>query len=415
MAATLVSPRGRTALAAAQLTIGRAPDNTLALDDPIASAHHAAIQPDGPSFRVVDLGSRNGTFVNEQQVASGTSRLLQPGDRIRVGQTQLVFEMQDTPQSPSNLNGSTVRAYPPRSAPTAASNAGSITNYDMDNLFVQFGAPAAPPLPVSEVQLPAYVQPAFIPNPQPAYMPGSSTPPPISIPPQPPQRKRRRVLWLVSGALVIVLLAAAVIVVFLFILPSTPDKTLNAFCSDIQNRDYQNAYELTSLHFQSTESESGFQQGLSYVISCSHTVAAGSNSTSSATVAFEPTSTYKWGYLAALIKDGSGNWKINHFEALPDVTLDEFCTDIQNGDFTGAYSLTTTWYQNAIPESQFASTLNSVKSCTHDQASASSGGVTSTITYQDDDGSSTRQDTTLVMNNNGDWKIDTFQSRSPVS
>jgi predicted component of type VI protein secretion system len=71
--------------------LGRAPDTALSLDgDDFASAHHARVeaQPDG--IWVEDLGSTNGTFVNGARVSE--RRLLQPGDVIRIGQTELRLE-----------------------------------------------------------------------------------------------------------------------------------------------------------------------------------------------------------------------------------------------------------------------------------------------------------------------------------
>ena len=71
--------------------LGRAPESGLPLDgDEFASAHHARVeaQPDG--VWVEDLGSTNGTFVNGSRI--GERRLLQPGDVIRIGETELRLE-----------------------------------------------------------------------------------------------------------------------------------------------------------------------------------------------------------------------------------------------------------------------------------------------------------------------------------
>jgi predicted Zn finger-like uncharacterized protein len=51
-----------------RITIGRE-DVDLALEDPEISRHHAAIQISGDEFTLVDLGSSNGTFVGDQQIA----------------------------------------------------------------------------------------------------------------------------------------------------------------------------------------------------------------------------------------------------------------------------------------------------------------------------------------------------------
>jgi pSer/pThr/pTyr-binding forkhead associated (FHA) protein len=68
-------------------TIGRAPECELRLDDTYASQQHARIFGRNGSWYVEDLGSTNGTFVNEQRLAAPA--MLTPGDRIRVGTTVL--------------------------------------------------------------------------------------------------------------------------------------------------------------------------------------------------------------------------------------------------------------------------------------------------------------------------------------
>jgi pSer/pThr/pTyr-binding forkhead associated (FHA) protein len=75
-------------VSAAPVTIGRAEGNAIALPtDEFASARHARIEPLRDGLWVVDLGSRNGTFVNGAQV-DGRERLRE-GDVVRVGETEL--------------------------------------------------------------------------------------------------------------------------------------------------------------------------------------------------------------------------------------------------------------------------------------------------------------------------------------
>jgi len=71
-------------------TIGRLPDNTVMIDNPAISGHHARIFHDGDRFIVEDLKSKNGTFVNDKLVL--TRRSLQTGDVVLVGKHQLVFD-----------------------------------------------------------------------------------------------------------------------------------------------------------------------------------------------------------------------------------------------------------------------------------------------------------------------------------
>jgi pSer/pThr/pTyr-binding forkhead associated (FHA) protein len=71
------------------VTIGRLPDNTVVIDNPAVSSHHASVFRDGDDFVVEDLQSTNGTFVNETRVFRQT---LHHGDVVLVGQQKLVFE-----------------------------------------------------------------------------------------------------------------------------------------------------------------------------------------------------------------------------------------------------------------------------------------------------------------------------------
>jgi len=71
------------------LTIGRAPDNRLVVRDGRASRHHARIDGRRGTLILSDLGSTNGSFVNDRRVESVA---LGSGDRIRIGTTALIVE-----------------------------------------------------------------------------------------------------------------------------------------------------------------------------------------------------------------------------------------------------------------------------------------------------------------------------------
>jgi hypothetical protein len=61
------------------VTVGRADDNDLVLRDPKVSRYHAQLAPEGSAWRVVDLGSTNGTRVNGKRVGQA---ILASGDEI---------------------------------------------------------------------------------------------------------------------------------------------------------------------------------------------------------------------------------------------------------------------------------------------------------------------------------------------
>lgn len=77
----------RTVKMAASMVIGRAPECELMLEDTYVSQQHARIFGKNGAWYVEDLGSTNGTYVNDQKLAAPA--MVQPGDRVRVGTTVL--------------------------------------------------------------------------------------------------------------------------------------------------------------------------------------------------------------------------------------------------------------------------------------------------------------------------------------
>ncbi|WP_031067827.1 FHA domain-containing protein FhaB/FipA [Streptomyces sp. NRRL WC-3742] len=80
LAGTTVALQGQT------ITLGRAHDSTIVLDDDYASSRHARIYQDQTGqWTVEDLGSTNGTYLDRQRLTAPTP--LQPGMPIRIGRT----------------------------------------------------------------------------------------------------------------------------------------------------------------------------------------------------------------------------------------------------------------------------------------------------------------------------------------
>ena len=69
------------------IELGRDPSLSTPLDDAKISRHHARVTGSGRSASLEDLGSTNGTFLNESPLETPTA--LRLGDRIRVGLTVL--------------------------------------------------------------------------------------------------------------------------------------------------------------------------------------------------------------------------------------------------------------------------------------------------------------------------------------
>lgn len=76
-------------LTQATLTIGRLPDNLLQIDNLAVSGHHAKIGWEQDHYTIEDLGSLNGTYVNNQRVAK---MALKDGDQVAIGKHLVTFE-----------------------------------------------------------------------------------------------------------------------------------------------------------------------------------------------------------------------------------------------------------------------------------------------------------------------------------
>ncbi len=91
----VVAPDGRlryVMLPARGLTIGRSPDNDLALDDPTVAPYHARVEFDGRQYKIVDLNSPSGTYVNGLRLPPGMPDAWLPETPLLVGKTWLHLE-----------------------------------------------------------------------------------------------------------------------------------------------------------------------------------------------------------------------------------------------------------------------------------------------------------------------------------
>lgn len=84
----LISPDGQRIELSDRLSFGRSHDCDVILQDHNCSRHHAEVRKVDEGFEVVDLGSTNGTFINNVQVQR---QVLREGDALRMGRTTFRF------------------------------------------------------------------------------------------------------------------------------------------------------------------------------------------------------------------------------------------------------------------------------------------------------------------------------------
>ncbi len=264
MEAALNGPSGRTVLGPTPLRIGRAPDNTLVLNDPQSSSHHAEIAPgySGNDYQITDLNSTNGTFVNEQRLTPNTPRPLKAGDVILIGNTHITYEVSEsyTPTVPAGTPNyePTVAAVPPElftpppqpvsPPPPAYGNFGTPPQQPPFTPPPAYSPPqpahlqSQPPYPQAQ---PAYPQPAY-PQPQPTY--------------SPPSKKSH--IGLIVAIIVILLLVVGGGTFYYFQVRSTPQKTLAAYCDGLKTSNAQEIYNQFDSAQQQKRSVNELQQEL---------------------------------------------------------------------------------------------------------------------------------------------------------
>lgn len=107
--------------------VGRSPEAHFQLDDPWISSMHAMFERRGSELWVVDLDSRNGTFLGDVRVKEA---LLRPGSVLRFGRTDVRFEKQSLRERPSrgpHPTPASIKPLAPSSRPTSRVDARTVT------------------------------------------------------------------------------------------------------------------------------------------------------------------------------------------------------------------------------------------------------------------------------------------------
>ncbi len=299
MDASLNGPLGPISLTTAILTLGRVQDNQIVVNDPKASSHHAEIHPTVYGYSIVDLGSTNGTYVNEQRLEPHNPRPLNSADTIRIGDTRFTYT---TSGSSSDV------------PPTVYASPGS--NFSGDGYQPTVSAPPpgynnyAPPSAPPQFSSPNYQ--GYAPPQQPGYpSPGA----PAFAQPQQPNRNLRW-LWITLGIVGVLLVVVCGVCAFLgFVVnKSTPNKTLDAFCSDLNNKHYHDAYLQLSPSIRSTTPENTFTTGISGISSCTHTDASDDGTLATSTLTLRNSAGQSLNFTANLTKDSNNDWKISSLQ-----------------------------------------------------------------------------------------------------
>jgi len=109
-------------LTQAPITIGRQPDCTVVLADPQVSRQHASVSFQGGRYVVQDLGSANGTYINERRIAA--PQALRDGDQLRLGNTIFDVRLAAEGVAPT-MYGQPIAPY--AAAPAQAAGRGAST------------------------------------------------------------------------------------------------------------------------------------------------------------------------------------------------------------------------------------------------------------------------------------------------
>ena len=89
-----------------KISIGRKSDNTIPIDNPTVSGHHCEVYFEDDRYHVRDLGSTNGTRVNNKDIKESK---LRPKDILQVGSIEFMFDaapgelLRDEPEQTANV------------------------------------------------------------------------------------------------------------------------------------------------------------------------------------------------------------------------------------------------------------------------------------------------------------------------
>ncbi len=95
-------------LTGAECVMGRLPECQIVITTGSVSRQHAKVTQDGGEYYIEDLKSRNGTFVNDRQLADQERRRLIDGDRVKICDIEYVFHSELEKPATVNSPGATI-------------------------------------------------------------------------------------------------------------------------------------------------------------------------------------------------------------------------------------------------------------------------------------------------------------------
>ena len=284
MKAVLHGPLGSTTLETSHFTFGSSPDNSLVIDNIKVAAHHAEIRSQDNGSSITDLGSIHGTYVNGERLDFNSPRLLSPGDSITIGDSVFRYDLEETSQIEETIpilrkeeGEHEVLSEKDLTTPLTADDEDIIGNTSENRQLIKVNTEDILP----QHYLPSNVQQLditpFIPADCDGLIPGY-------MPIEQVRRRDRRFILIGLGLLIVIVLAISG---YFYFNRSTPEKTLNAFCTAVQGQDYQTAYNQLSNSLQSNETELEFANTLranGKVDTCTHSSANTTNNKATANV-----------------------------------------------------------------------------------------------------------------------------------
>ena len=410
MKAALHGPQGSTILETTLFTFGSSPDNSLVIDSIKVSAHHAEVRSEENGFRITDLGSIHGTYVNGERLVFNSPRLLNSGDSITIGDSVYRFDIEEIPQIDETIsisrkqegeyedlsdeNLETLPTAPNKEVISEASEDQQLIEAETQNTLPQQYIPSN----AQQLKATPFIPPDFD-GPIPGYMPIKQV-----------RRRDRGFILIGLGLLLMIALAVGS---YFYFNRSTPEKTLDAFCNAVQGQDYQTAYNQLSNSLQNNETELEFANTLladGKVNTCTHSSANTANNKATARVTIVTGSGQASSSSIILMADSGNIWKLNLFPTTPSMTLTAFCNALQNKDYSTAYAQLTNGVKRLHAEAQFETDFASL-TCSYSNISLSGNTTTATVTFKNSSGQTASAKVALIQDGDGNnnWKINSIQ------